>query len=336
VRSLIQESDIAIATSASERGDLFEYSFDHPVTVKKSESAMLPFLQQKINTRKLLIFQEPLGANPRTAAEITNSTGKTLDGGPITVYDDGTYAGEALFGTLKPNDKRLISYAVDLGTRVATKIDTGEEIIRQVTAKRGVVYSRVSVESTKTYTIRNVDAKPKTLIIECPIREGFRPINVRPVETTASAYRFEVKLDPAATQTYVVKEEAIYQEEQGITGLSSDSITKYITNKPLNDSAKLQLGEIIGRKKLVADLDAQLKSLDSDISDGIHAQDRLRENIASLNAVAGQQDQVQRYARQLADGETKLDALRNQQRQARARNQSLEAEIAALIDKLEF
>jgi len=35
------------------------------------------------------------------AAEISNSTGKTLDGGPITVYDGGAYAGEALMETVK-------------------------------------------------------------------------------------------------------------------------------------------------------------------------------------------------------------------------------------------
>jgi len=30
------------------------------------------------------------------AAEISNSTGKTLDGGPITIFETGAYSGEAL------------------------------------------------------------------------------------------------------------------------------------------------------------------------------------------------------------------------------------------------
>jgi hypothetical protein len=37
-------------------GELFEYRFEAPVTVRKGQSAMLPFLQQKITSRKLLIF----------------------------------------------------------------------------------------------------------------------------------------------------------------------------------------------------------------------------------------------------------------------------------------
>ena len=73
------------------------------------------------------------------AAEITNSTGKTLDGGPITVYDANTYAGEALVETLKAGDKRLISYGVDLGTRVTTAFDSSRDAVREIHLRRGVL-----------------------------------------------------------------------------------------------------------------------------------------------------------------------------------------------------
>ncbi len=44
--------------TARELGDLFEYRIAAPVTVRKGESAMLPFLQQKIEARKLLIYSD--------------------------------------------------------------------------------------------------------------------------------------------------------------------------------------------------------------------------------------------------------------------------------------
>ena len=99
-------SSVVPDTVARDLGDLFEYRFATPVTVKQGESAMLPFLQQKLGARKLLIYSESYGLNPMNAAELTNSTGKTLDGGPITVYDANTYAGEALVETVKAGDKR--------------------------------------------------------------------------------------------------------------------------------------------------------------------------------------------------------------------------------------
>src|SRR5438067_6295818 len=48
----------------------------------------LPFVQQKIGARKLLIYSDASSQHPMNAAELTNSTGKTLDGGPITVFED--------------------------------------------------------------------------------------------------------------------------------------------------------------------------------------------------------------------------------------------------------
>ena len=55
-------------------GELFEYRIGHPVTIKKSESAMLPFLQQAIDSRKLLIYSGGPSEHPTNAAELTNST----------------------------------------------------------------------------------------------------------------------------------------------------------------------------------------------------------------------------------------------------------------------
>src|ERR1035438_7044786 len=98
-------SSIAAAAEGRELGDLFEYRIAQPVTIRKNESAVLHFLQQTIEGRKLLIYSDHSSQHPTNAAELTNSSGKTLDGGPITVYDAGAYAGEALMETLKASDK---------------------------------------------------------------------------------------------------------------------------------------------------------------------------------------------------------------------------------------
>jgi len=186
LRTVPGASTVAAPAEGAERGELFEYSFETPVTVRNGESAMLPFLQQKVAARKLLIFSTASSEYPRNAAEIANNTGKTLDGGPITVFDGNAYAGEALMETLKAGDKRLVSYAIDLGTRVATNIDSRSDLVREIHVRRGVLTVRSAVRETKTYTIHNVDAKPKTLIVEHAIRPEFRLIQTKPAETTAS------------------------------------------------------------------------------------------------------------------------------------------------------
>src|SRR3954466_13522100 len=84
---------------------------------------MVPFPPPPLHARKLLIYSDHSSTHPTNAAELTNNSGKTLDGGPITVYDGGSYGGEALMETLKTGDKRLIRYAVDLGTRITEALE---------------------------------------------------------------------------------------------------------------------------------------------------------------------------------------------------------------------
>src|SRR5208283_5001439 len=226
-------------------GELFEYRIGEPVTIRKDESAMLPFLQQKIEARKLLIYSSGAGSeHPTNAAELDNSTGKTLDGGPITVYDGGAYGGEALMETLKAGDKRLISYAVDLGTRITEAFNSKAAVVREIHASRGMLTVKSAVEETRTYTIRNVDQKAKTLILEHPLRQGYTLLNQKPAEKTASAYRFEIQLSAEATQEFPVSEERVYDQTYQVTSLTPDVILSYVSNRTLSDAGRRQLERI--------------------------------------------------------------------------------------------
>ena len=332
----VSDSTVVVSAAGREVGELFEYRFGNPVTVKKGESAMLPFLQQKLNSRKILIYQESQGVNPRNAAEVSNSTGKALDGGPITVYDGGTYAGEALMETLKAGDKRMISYAVDQGTRITTNIDSNRSTVQQISAKRGIVTTKYSIQENKVYTIRNIDNKAKTLIIEHPIRGSYKLVDVKPTETTTTAYRFEVKLDPKVETKFAVKEEYPYYETTQVSSMSSDQLVEFVRGRSIGDAAKRALQAIADKKRQVSDLDSQIAGIESEINDTTRDQDRMRQNISSLNSVSGQQDQVQRYAKQLSDGEGRLANLRDQQRDAKKKRQAADRDVAGMVDRLEF
>jgi hypothetical protein len=330
------ESLIALNVAAEDLGDLFEYRFASPVTVKKDESAMFPFLQQQIGARKLLIYSESYGEHPMNAAELSNSTGKTLDGGPITVFEAASYAGEALVNTLKAGDKRLISYAVDLGTRVTTRFDSSREMVREIHVNRGMLTTRAAIDETKTYTIRNVDQKPKTLIIEQAQRPNYKLLAQKPSETTANAYRFEVKLSADGTEKFPVAEERVYDTTTAVSNLTPDDLLVYVQNKTLSDAGRRQLQQIASAKQQIADFDNQIRQLDSNASTIVSDQNRVRENIESLNRVSGQQDQVQTYARQLATQESELAGVRDQLSDLKKQKTAQESKLNMLIEGLDF
>ena len=332
----VEVSSFSAVADSRQAGELFEYSFATPVTVKQGESAMLPFLQQKIGARKLLVYSENYGVNPRDAAELTNNTGKTLDGGPITVYDTGSYAGEALVETLPMGDKRLISYGVDLGTRVTTAFDSSQAVVREIHFRRGVLTTRSAMQETKTYTIKNVDAKAKTLVIEHSQRPGYTLMERKASETTPSAYRFEVKLAASGTETFPVREERLYDQSISVTNLTPDVLAAYVQNKSLSEAARRQLDQIAQKKGEVAANDAAMRQAEADVASLTQDQNRLRSNIESLNRVNGQQDQVQQYARQLAAAETRLAALRDTQSDLRKKKAALDGELNSLMERIEF
>ena len=86
----------------------------------------------------------------------------------------------------------------------------------------------------------------------------------------------------------------------------------------------------------IAELDGQIRQAESDIKSLVDDQARIRQNIQSLNAVSGQQEQVQKYARQLADQESRLAAQRDHLSDLRKQKTSQESNLSDLIAKLEF
>ena len=332
-----QPSSVSEGGVSREIADLFAYDISSPVTVRKNESVMLPFLQQKITARKLVLYSDSSRPNPFHAAELSNNAGRTLDGGPVTVYDAGTYAGEALVETIKMGDKRLISYGVDLGTRITTNSDSRNDDIREIHIRNGIMTTRAARVQKKTYAIRNVDAREKTLILEHPVRTAFHLIETaKPLETARDVYRFEIKLAPGSSLDFPVTEENVYDNQISVSSVNPDMIAVYVRNRNLTDAARRQLQQVADLKTAIVKADADRRALDNEIRNIDADQQRNRQNITSLSSVSGQQQQVQDYARKLAEQEGQIAALRVRQNQLDQQKAKYQSDLDALVARLDF
>ena len=101
--------------------------------------------------------------------------------------------------------------------------------MREIHFRRGILAP--PAQNHDTYTIRNVDQKPKTLVIEHPVRPSYQLVNLKPAETTASAYRFEIKLAPAAVEKFPVTEERVIDSTYPWSILTPDVLISYVQNK---------------------------------------------------------------------------------------------------------
>lgn len=329
-------STVISDTEAQEAGELFEYKFNQPASVKAGESLLIPFVQQKISARQVYIWNQSEGAHPQRAAELKNNTGKTLDGGPVTVYGPEGYTGESLLSTLKAGDKRFITFAVDLGTKVTTKFDSSSEVVRSVKAERGVITTKTAIEQRTTYTISNVDAKEKALLISHPVQGELTLLSPKPEEKTAERYLFAAAVPATGTVSLTVAEERPLQESISIFPMPADQIIAWMSGRKFTAETKKRLEPILAKKREAAAVEADIQKDEKRLTSLTADENRLRSSIGTLNQVPGQQDQVQRYATDLAKKENEIQAAHARIDDARKRQATLEEELATLVEKLSF
>ncbi len=114
-------------------------------------------------------------------------------------------------------------------------------------------------------------------------------------------------------------------------------LAEYLQNRALTPAARQQLETLAAKKREIGrDRHGELRQTEAEIRDVSSEQDRLRQNISTLRNLAGQQEQVNRYAAELAKGDARIVELRERLTQLRRRKATLENELNALIEKIEF
>jgi hypothetical protein len=168
------DSGVEAAATGNEVGDLFEYRIDQPITVPRDRSALIPILQTRVEGERVSIFNEGSRPDrPMSGMLLQNTSSLTLESGALTVIDGDAYAGEALMERLKPAEKRLISFALDLGTlvNVRTKEDRAPTFLVRVV--NGVFQAHYHQTNKKIYVLTNQTNKPRVVYVEHPLRDGW-------------------------------------------------------------------------------------------------------------------------------------------------------------------
>lgn len=123
-----QLRDVETSAQAAALGDLFEYRIKEPVTLRKNQSALVPIVSAEVTAEKVVLWNRGAGSGrPLRAMWLSNSTGYTLDGGSVAIIDGNAFAGEGLVEPLKAGERRLISYAAELGVLVSAKQESPAE-----------------------------------------------------------------------------------------------------------------------------------------------------------------------------------------------------------------
>jgi hypothetical protein len=327
------------AAEGQDLGDLFEYKLKDRVSLKKNQSALVPIAQTDIQADKVSLWSGTSGSGrPLRALWLKNTSNLTLDGGSFSVLEDEVFAGEGLMDAIKPGDRRLLSYATDLGLLVEAQKTTEPHRVNQVKISKGVLTQSSELHEKTLYTVKNQEDATRTLIIEHPAR-AFATLargSSEPEERAAGLYRFKLEIAPKATATLPIEEVQPLQQTYQIGDLEANQIELFVQDRSISPEMAAALEKITAQKAVVAGFEQEMTDRQGDIDRIVEDQGRLRENMKALRGSAEEKALLQRYTRQLDEQETQLETLRKKIRDTEAQRDAANEQLEKMIGELQL
>jgi len=320
-------------------GDLFEYEIEHPVSIRRNQSALVPIVLRGFEGRPVLLYNKQNRAdNPMRCVEFKNTTGLTLEGGPVTVLEAGNYVGEAMLETVKPDDERLIPYAVELSVHVLDNIESHSEKVHRVVIRRGTLKtSYVHVQQT-TYHLHNKSSDEQIVYLEHP-RDGkewklFGP--AEPKEVTENYWRFRFPIMPKEVTKYVIRQRQTLSQSFGLAQTNDEQLAFWLDQKYLDRRTADLVRDILAKRQEIGAIDAKIQAVEKEKT-GIHNdQKRIRENLQSLSDRASEKDLRERFVRTLSLQEDRLEAIEKEIQSLIKQRDRMREEMDKQLGKIEY
>jgi hypothetical protein len=264
--------------------------------------------------------------------ELTNSSGMQFMPGPISVFDSGSYAGDAQIGHVPAGDKRLLAYSVDLDVN-ARQERTGGGKVRKVRIVKGL-FEVTSLRQDKVkYTFDNKDQqRSRTIIIEHPRFSDWKLAEPKEAtETTDNLYRFEVSLDAAKAGTLTVMQERTEATTMALSAIDLNTLMIYSKEGEVSPKVFDAFKEAARKQAVISDTQREIAQIEAEKTGIDQDQARIRQN---MNGIDRQSQLYSRYMQKLTEQETRLEAIAEKVKELRARLNVEQADLDNYISSL--
>jgi len=300
----LQDSGVQAQAQGSITGELYQFSISTPVSLPRRQSALIPIYLGEIQAEKISYYNPAQYAtNTMNAVWLTNSTNNDFPAGPITLFDRGIYAGDALAEGLPRQQKRILPYGIDLRLNVQSE-QSHASFTSSLKIVRGVLNFQRRVVYTQTYRFSNSGEEAKTLILEHPIRSGTtlrQPDRFE--ERTATHYRFRTLVPKTTGQSFEVVEEQLLTKSIAILPMARNQVLSYITNQDIPPRIQQALQRAADLKGKLEGLNQEIRDLERQRGQVESGQQRVRDNLA---AVGRDSPQGRRFLDQLMQQEDQI------------------------------
>jgi hypothetical protein len=325
-------SSVTAQATSGQIGELFEYVVTD-VNLPRQSSAMIPIITDPISVEKISIYNAGvLARHPLSGARVKNTTGKNLLQGPITVFEQGGYAGDAQINNVGPDQQRLISYGIDLQVLVDSTKVSQTSAVQSGKIVRGTIELQTKLINTHTYAIENKSDRAKTIVLEHGRLQNWSLLDTdKPAEETDSIYRFEVKIDPKKASEFTVKQQIVTGSQLAIVNCDDNTLLVYSNTDGIPKSVRDALAGVFKKRQAISEQEQGIQRVNLQINAINTEQTRIREN---MNTVDRTSQYYGRLMTKLNEQETALEKLQTdldaKQSAVTALRQELDAMVSAL------
>jgi hypothetical protein len=322
-----------VAALAETVGEQARFIIDHKINLARQRSALLPVVNQEISGQGVSIFNEKVNSkHPLRGLKIKNGTGHNLMQGPVSVYEVGSYAGDARLPDLQANEERLLSYSIDQAVEIKSEAKSEPDSLTLLRIVKGVLEETHRQRMTKKYLIQNRSGQERTLIVEHPVNPDWKLIGeAKPAERTRDVYRFEWKAPSGKGQVREVVEERTFRSRIALLDMNPGRIELLLRVNVASANLRDELRQVVEYKNRLSDTKAELGRLRSQLGEATQEQNRVRNSLEKVPATSALH---KRYLDKLDKQETEIETLQKKIKDHQEKEKKEGAEFAKHLAEL--
>ncbi|MFD3162431.1 hypothetical protein [Herpetosiphon sp. NSE202] len=322
-------ASIAPVAEGASQGALFRYDVREPVSVGRGRSALVPLLNLRTSCRRELIYRGAAGEqNPMVTVRFENSSGLTLERGPITIMESRSYGGEAVLNWTAEGGLVTIRYAQALEVSVKENQSSAHQT-RRLRLGRDVLIHEVEESLTTIYTATNTAGEARVIKIEHPLRHPYELFDtVQPAETTSQLASWLLPIPARGEAALRVRERRLIERREHIRSINFDQLRRYLHDRMLDQNTVSELREVLTLYARLDSIAQRFNEIEAARQKIYNQQTQIRGNLDVLKNEGGEGELRTRYITTLAETEDQLNALREEET-------TLRSEEAACHVKLE-
>jgi len=318
MEDIARDLEKAVQSSATGQklGSLFRYDLRDRVTVPDSSSTLVNIVNARVPGKEVVLFRPELTSSygtshPYRAIQLHNSSGYSLEKGPVAIYARRTFMGEAFLERLNKGQTIFLTYAVDPHISMTRQVVYSSTPVRLLKIHGGVIVSEVMRIYKTQYKISNRDDKPITAFVKSVRPSGYKlRTEATGIVRGGNEIYAPITVPPGATRVLTVEWVSPVRRHLAInTNLAITVLKMYIGTGKVPARIKPILSKIIGARVRINDLNAEIariwrvrRTLTAD-------QTRIRANIKLLSKVRGNARLKARLLKSLGKAEAKLSEL---------------------------